>query len=329
MKVLITGGAGFIGYHLANELLGHDYEVTLADNFERGVDDSDLKKLKENKMARVLSLDLLKPESYEKIDGEFDMIFHLAAIIGVQNVLARPAEVLRNNLMLLFNVVDFAKKQKHLGRVIFASTSEVYAGTLQHYGMEIPTPEGTPLTLTDLNHPRTSYMLSKIYGEAVMHQGGLPFTIVRPHNFYGPRMGMSHVIPKLMRKAWFGEGGGVLEVYSPHHKRTFCYISDAVAMMRLLAESRNSVNQAYNVGNQEPEICIRDVAGIILRTLGKSYEICEREAASGSPERRCPDMRKTMECTGYTPRITLEDGIRMTFEWYKEHIFSGVEIGAV
>lgn len=328
MKALITGGAGFIGYHLAKELLRYDYSVTLVDNFERGVEDSSLIKLKEDERVRILSLDLLQPESLEKVEAEYDIIFHLAAIIGVQNVINRPAEVLRNNIVMLFNIIDFAKKNKNLKRLVFASTSEIYAGTLQYYDMEIPTPENTPLTLTNLAHPRTSYMLSKIYGEAVLHQSGLPFTIIRPHNFYGPRMGMSHVIPELLRKAWFNEGKGKLEVFSPYHKRTFCYISDAVTMIRMLAESPNSLSQAYNVGNQEPEIYIRDVAEIILKTVNRPYNIYEREAAVGSPERRCPDMKKTLECINYIPQVALEDGIQKTFNWYQKYIFSGMENGA-
>lgn len=328
MKALITGGAGFIGYHLAKELLRYDYSVTLVDNFERGVEDSSLIKLKEDERIEILSLDLLQPESLEKVEAEYDIIFHLAAIIGVQNVINRPAEVLRNNIVMLFNIIDFAKKNKNLKRLVFASTSEIYAGTLQYYDMEIPTPENTPLTLTNLAHPRTSYMLSKIYGEAVLNQSGLPFTIIRPHNFYGPRMGMSHVIPELLRKAWFNEGKGKLEVFSPYHKRTFCYISDAVTMIRMLAESPNSLSQAYNVGNQEPEIYIRDVAEIILKTVNRPYDIYEREAAVGSPERRCPDMKKTLECINYIPQVTLEDGIQKTFNWYQKYIFSGMENGA-
>ena len=90
------------------------------------------------------------------------------------------------------NAIDIAKKQKRLKRLLFASTSEVYAGTLRYHGLEFPTTEETPLTVSDLRHPRTSHMLSKIYGEALLRQSNLPYTIFRPHNFYGPRMGMSH-----------------------------------------------------------------------------------------------------------------------------------------
>ncbi len=328
MRALITGGAGFIGYHLAKDLLDHHYEITLVDNFERGVKDSSLEELEKNDKVTLLSLDLQDSSIFEKIKGEYDYIYHLAAIIGVQNVLNKPDEVLRNNMLLLFNTIDFAKKQTQLKRFVFASTSEVYGGTLQYFHMEIPTPESTPLTLTPLEHPRTSYMLSKIYGEAVMNQSRLPFTIIRPHNFYGPRMGMSHVIPELLRKAWFDEGKGKLEVFSPTHKRTFCYISDAVEMIRMLAESSKSLGQAYNVGNQEPEIAMGALAEIILKTVEKPYEVQNMENTSGSPERRCPNMEKTKECIGFTPKISLEEGVKKTFEWYKENIFSGVERGA-
>lgn len=262
------------------------------------------------------------------MDEEYDIIFHLAAIIGVANVLNRPEAVLRDNVLLLFNLIDFAKKQKNLKRFVFASTSEIYAGTLQYFDMEIPTPENTPLALTPLEHPRTSYMLSKIYGEAVLNQSMLPFTIVRPHNFYGPRMGMSHVIPELLRKAWFDEGKGKLEVFSPFHKRTFCYIGDAVVMMRLLAESESSIGQAYNIGNQEPEVTMKRLGELILLVTGKQYSIEEKEVTAGSPPRRCPNMQKTTACTDYMPKVSLEEGIRRTFDWYRTHIFNGSEMGA-
>ena len=328
MKVLITGGAGFIGYHLTLELLKYDYDVTLVDNFERGVEDECLKQLEKNSKVKFITLDLLNKCDIKEMDKDFDIIFHLAAIIGVQNVLNCPEVVLRDNIELLFNMIDFAKNQTKLKRFVFASTSEIYAGTLLNYEMEIPTPETTPLTLTPLDNPRTSYMLSKIYGEAVLNQSNIPFTIVRPHNFYGPRMGMSHVIPELLRKIWFNEGKDGLEVYSPTHKRTFCYIEDAVKMIRLLAENDASVAQAYNIGNQEREITMKEVAEIVIKTVKKPTKIIEMESTVGSPERRCPNMEKTFKCIGYKGKVSLEEGIEKTFQWYSEHIFNGREMGA-
>lgn len=328
MKALITGGAGFIGYHLARELLKQGYEIVLADNFSRGVEDTFLKELKKEDRITVVSIDLMLKEEIMQLDKDFDFIYHLAAIIGVQNVINHPFDVLQKNVDMLIHMIEFAKQLEHLRRFVFTSTSEVYAGTLQYYNMEIPTPEETPLTITSLEHPRTSYMLSKIYGEALLHQSELPFTVIRPHNFYGPRMGMSHVIPELLKKAYFLKDHETLEVFSVEHKRTFCYISDAVAIMRMLAESEAADKQTFNVGNEFPEITIRELAEIIIQVTGKSLAIEARPATPGSPERRCPSMKNVRNNIVYTNTITLQEGIEKTFDWYKKYIFDGNEASA-
>lgn len=328
MKALITGGAGFIGYHLAKELLEQGYEVVLADNFLRGVEDTFLKELEGEARVTFVLKDLMVKENVMQMGEDFDYIYHLAAIIGVQNVLKRPYDVLEKNVELLIHMIEFAQKQKNLRRFVFASTSEIYAGTLQYYDMQIPTPETTPLTITPLEYPRTSYMLSKIYGEALLQQSGLPFTIIRPHNFYGPRMGMSHVIPELLKKAYFLEKGKKLEVFSVEHKRTFCYISDAVTIIRMLAECDKAVGEAFNIGNEAPEITIRTVAEIVLEVIDKKIEIDAKPATTGSPARRCPSVQKTVDCIGYTGKVSLREGVRQTFEWYKKYIFEGSEVSA-
>lgn len=322
MKALITGGAGFIGYHLAHELLKHGYQVVLADNFSRGVKDKYLEMLISKPEIEICSVDLMSRKNLEIFDKDFDYIYHLAAIIGVQNVLKHSYDVLKNNVEMLINLIDFSRKQNHLKRFVFASTSEVYAGTLQYFNIDFPTPERTPLTITPLEHPRTSYMLSKIYGEGLLRQCDIPFTIVRPHNFYGPRMGMSHVIPELLKKVYFAENEDSLEVFSVEHKRTFCYIDDAVKMIRLLAENKNAMNEVYNVGNETPEVSIGHLAELILHTQNKSLTIMPKPATEGSPIRRCPSMKKTFECIQYSSAVSLEEGIRRTFDWYKEQVFS-------
>lgn len=328
MKVLITGGAGFIGFHLANELIKQEYEVILIDNFSRGVKDTFLMELEKDPRISLVSADLLSKEELMELDTDFDYIYHFAAIIGVQNVLNNPYNVLKENVELLINMIELAKRQKNLKRFIFASTSEIYAGTLQHYSMQIPTPETTPLTVTPLEHPRTSYMLSKIYGEALLQQSGIKFTVIRPHNFYGPRMGMSHVIPELLKKAYFSASDKEIEVFSVDHKRTFCYIHDAVIMIQMLAESEAAEGDTFNVGNEMPEVTIMEVAQDILDIVDRSLTIKAMPATIGSPVRRCPSMKKTKACIGYTGKITLKEGIQKTFDWYKKHIFDGNEMSA-
>lgn len=328
MKVLITGGAGFIGLHLAKFLEEQENEVVLVDNFSRGVNDAMLTNLGQKKGVTFVEKDLMDVHALDDMGVDYDIIYHLAAMIGVDIVLHHSYEVLKNNTGILLNILEFAEKQKHLKRFLFASTSEVYAGTLKYYGLEIPTPEETPLTITDLKHPRTSYMLSKIYGEALLHQSKVPYTIFRPHNFYGPRMGMSHVIPELLRKAYFMENETGLEVYSPAHKRTFCYIGDAVEMITRLALSKETIGEAFNIGTETPEYSMREVGEMILKVTGKKEKIIEMPPSPGSPERRCPSMKKTIEVTGYQAKVGLEEGIRKTFGWYKESVFDGKEVCA-
>ena len=328
MKALITGGAGFIGYHLTRDLLEQGYEIVIADNLSRGVEDKFLKELEDTGRIKFISADLMEKENVMSLGDDYDYIWHLAAIIGVQNVLRQPYNVLTKNVELTANLIELGHMQKHLKRFIFASTSEIYAGTLQFFGMEIPTPEDTPLAVTPLDHPRTSYMLSKIYGEALVIASGLPYCIQRPHNYYGPRMGMSHVIPELLKKAYFAEDGSTLDVYSVDHKRTFCYVGDAVKMMRMLAESDSALNQAFNVGNQAPEITIREVAETVIKVVGKDLTINPLPATPGSPERRCPSMEKTKAAIGFEGTIMLEEGVKKTFDWYKKYIFDGNELSA-
>ena len=328
MKAMITGGAGFIGGHLAKRLAKAGYSVTLVDNFSRGVDDRFLHQLTQEYKVSLITADLMENDSLDLLGRDYDYIFHLAAIIGVLNVVSRAYDVLHMNAELLFHVLNFAKKQTNLKRFVFASTSEVYAGTLQFFGMRIPTPEDTPLTITPLEQPRTSYMLSKIYGECLLHHCGLPYTIIRPHNFYGPRMGMSHVIPELLKKAYFTESGGKLPVFSADHKRSFCFISDAVEIILRLAEHADTIGNAYNIGNEQPEVTMYEVAERILQITGKSLEIEALPATEGSPKRRCPNMEKTFACTGYRCKVSLEEGIQKTFEWYRENVFNGSEVSA-
>ncbi len=200
MNVLITGGAGFIGGHLARCLLEKDVRVHLLDNFSRAVEDPFLDELKVHRNATLIERDLLAPGAVDDLGSSYTHVVHFAAIVGVANVMKQPYRVLRDNMALTFSALDLAKKQRPLERFVFASTSEVVAGTLESFGIPIPTPEDTPLTITDPAAPRSTYLLSKVCGEALCHHSGLPFTALRPHNIYGPRMGMSHVIPEQLGK---------------------------------------------------------------------------------------------------------------------------------
>jgi UDP-glucose 4-epimerase len=327
-KVLITGGAGFIGYHLANKLLESGYQVDLLDNFSRGVNDFHLESLLKNDSVNCINFDLLQSEKISQLEHGYKYVYHLAAVIGVQHVQKAPYDVLTKNFILLNNAIEIARKQKKLERFVFASTSEVYAGTLSHYGLQFPTPETTPLTISNTEQPRTSYMLSKAYGEAMCQHSGLPITIIRPHNFYGPRMGLSHVIPELMKKVVDTKIGSI-DVFSVNHKRTFCYIMDAVAIIQLLAESSNTIGGVFNVGNDDEEITMGELAQEVINIIDKVVNINSLTSTPGSPERRCPSVIKLNEAISYAKLYPLEKGLQETFDWYSKNVFSGQVISAI
>jgi nucleoside-diphosphate-sugar epimerase len=325
-KALITGGAGFIGYHLASHLVASGWRVNLVDSFARGASDHALGGLQASERVRLLERDLRSSDALADADDDCTHVFHLAAIVGVSHVLDRPYEVLRDNVAMLTHALDFARTQSRLERFLFASTSEVYAGTFRHLSVPIPTPEDVPLALPDISEPRTCYLLSKIYGEAMCQHGGIPFTIVRPHNVYGPRMGLSHVIPELLERAHAAADGGALEVFSVDHRRTFCHVDDAVAIIARSALTEKAEGEILNVGNEDGEVSIGELARVVLAVVGKQLEIVAGPETPGSPRRRCPDMTKTTRLTGYRPSVDLDAGIMQTYEWYRGNVFDGARL---
>lgn len=327
-KVLITGGAGFIGLHLAKRLNKEGFKVTIMDNFSRAVEDIELEELISNNSVNSKNIDFLNEEEVKNIGDDYSFIFHLAAIIGVNHVLNAPYNVLLDNIRMLSNVIDLSKRQKNLSRLFFASTSEVYAGTLQKFSIKIPTEEITPLALTDLDHPRTSYMLSKIYGEAMCLQSDLPVTIFRPHNLYGPRMGLSHVIPEQLKKAHFASVGDKIDVFNSSHTRAFCYIDDAVEIIIGMIRNEKCINQTLNLGTQTNEITIEDLVRLCHSIVGKDLEMEFNNQDRGSPNRRAPDMTLTTKLTGVKSKISLEQGIKRSYDWYSKNVFEGNIISA-
>ena len=321
-NVLITGGAGFIGFHLGRHLAAKGYRVYLLDNFSRAVEDDELCELQSRASVELINIDLGCRTEMLALDVEFEYVVHLAAIIGVAHVANRPYSVLVENVRMLEGVIELCGRQSEFSRLVFASTSEVYAGTLEHFGLVLPTVEQTPLAVSDLSRPRTSYMLSKIYGEALCAQSGLPFSIVRPHNVYGPRMGMSHVVPEQLAQIWKSKYGDRIGVHSPDHKRTFCYVSDAVEMIERVMLETECEQKTLNIGSAGPEITVRQLVEHCIRVSGKKLNIDSLSDTDGSPARRCPDMSQMARYTGYVAQVELNEGIKRTWDWYSTRVFT-------
>ncbi|MFF0767318.1 NAD-dependent epimerase/dehydratase family protein [Nonomuraea wenchangensis] len=312
MKVLLLGGAGFIGLHLARRLRADGHAVTVIDDFSRGRRDDELTALD----VEVRSADLTDQASYAAIEPGWDQIYMLAAVVGVRNVEKDPARVIRVNTLSMMHLLDWLRPGDKL---FFASTSEAYAGGVTTGLVPVPTAEDVPLVIEDVASPRYTYAISKMLGEAaVLHTArakGFEAVIGRFHNVYGPRMGADHVIPELSLRAMRGEDP--FRLYGADQSRAFCYVDDAVeAMVRLMAEPR-AMGQIVHIGN-DAETNIGDLAKLVLRIAEVSPAIDDVPAPAGSVARRCPDLTLLRELTGYEPRVALEEGVRRTFAWYQE-----------
>ncbi len=321
-NILITGGAGFIGQAITRKLSDNPQNhITLIDNLVRGRIDSDLQEILDRPNVQFIQGDVTDTAFFDSLPTNFDYIYHLAAVIGVRNVMEKPDKVLYVNAISTLYLFEYAKRLPNLKRILFSSTSEIYAGTLKHFGIAVPTPETEHLTLDDITSPRTTYMLSKMYGESICFNYGrlynIPFTVVRYHNVYGPRMGFLHVIPEMFLKI---RDNATIDVASPTHTRAFCYIDDAVTSTILVTEHAATQGEIINIGNQAQELTIRELVQTIAKVMGKSITINELPDTPGSPARRCPDTAKIKQLTGFVPQVNLEEGVTRMYAWYKDKL---------
>ena len=322
-RILITGAAGFVGWHLAMRLSSRPgYELTLVDNFVRGRRDADLDTLLERSNVTLISADLSDPCAFEQLGGGYDYVYHLAAIIGVKNVMSRPYEVVRVNALTTLHLLEWLRNGGG-GKLLFSSTSEAYAWTQQFHELPIPTPKAVPLALTDLGNPRSSYAGSKVFGELAITHGCASakkdFTIVRYHNVYGPRMGFEHVIPELFERALAGQNP--LVVYSANHSRAFCYVRDAITATIAAMERPEANGATINIGT-DAEVTIGELATSVLAVAGVTSPVDAQVAAHDPIHRRCPDISRARTLLGYAPQISLREGLEKTLAWYRPHFLA-------
>lgn len=327
-KILVTGGAGFIGYHLSKYLLdtARDIELVLVDNLQRGRVDEDFRVLLDDSRVTLLQLDLTDPDSYRKIGNGYDHVYHLAAMNGTKVFYERPHEVLRVNTLSLIYMLEWFHKENKNGKFCFTSSNEAYAGGLSAFNaLPIPTPEEVPLVIETAYNPRWSYASTKLIGElfvvnyAKMHN--FRALLARPHNFYGPRAGYKgHVIPDFSER--IAAQTDPFPIYGADDTRTFCYISDAVRAMAMLMDSPKTDGQpieTVHIGDKE-EITIKDLAEKMFDVVGwRPKKLDIKNGPPGSVKRRLADITKLQNLTGWKPEISLADGLKRTYDWYLAH----------
>ncbi|WP_432957999.1 NAD-dependent epimerase/dehydratase family protein [Micromonospora haikouensis] len=315
-RALVLGGAGFIGLHLVERLVADGHRVTVVDDFSRGRDDERVTALRGSGVVDVLSADLTDAPAWQRLPRDVDQVYLLAAVVGVRNVEADPARVLRVNTLTATHLVDWLRPGP---RVFFSSTSEVYAGGVEAGSVPVPTPEDVPVTIADVASPRLAYAISKLTGEALLLHGararGCEVVVGRFHNVYGPRMGTDHVIPEMALRAMAGENP--FRIWGADQFRAFCHVDDAVeAVLRLMA-GPEAAGQVVHIGNDSEQTNIADLAKLVLRLAGVAPDVQHLPAPSRSVQRRCPDLTRLRWLTGFEPHVPLEDGVRRTLDWYR------------
>jgi UDP-glucose 4-epimerase len=318
VKALITGGAGFVGSHLAEALLARGDQVEILDNLSTGSIDN-IEHLKGTRGFRYTVDSVMnEPVAAELIDRA-DVVFHLAAAVGVRLIVESPVNTIETNVHGTEMVLKLANKKKK--KVLVASTSEVYGKS-----QAVPFREDTDLVLGPTHKGRWSYACSKAIDEflalAYHKEKRLPVVVFRLFNTVGPRQtgryGM--VIPNFVKQALLGHP---LTVYGDGtQSRCFTYVSDVVGVLLKLADNPGAVGQVLNVGNDREEVAIADLARRVKqRTASRSeivmvpYDQAYEEGFEDMP-RRVPDLAKLRALTGYEPTVHLDEILDRVIEYF-------------
>jgi UDP-glucose 4-epimerase len=314
--VLITGGAGFIGSHLAEACLNKDLRVLVLDDLSSG-SVANLAHLRSNPKFEFFPESVSSSSVLAELVDRSDVIFHLAATVGVFNIIESPVTTIVNNVGGTEAVLKRAAKKRK--KVLVASTSEVYGKSTA-----FPFREDGDLVSGATSKSRWSYACSKMIDEflalAYWREHRLPTVVLRFFNTIGPRQigryGM--VVPRFINQAIAGQN---LTVYGTgEQSRCFTYVGDVVNWLLLLASDDRAVGEVFNLGNAE-EVSIRELASRIIHITGSKSTIdfipYEKAYDAGfeDKERRVPDITKVTALTGYSPRVQLDEAIRLTYEW--------------
>ncbi len=322
-NILITGGAGFVGYHLAKKEADVGNEVTIIDNFERPNLDQEFKELIERDNVSFLNKDASSEETYAQLPlDHYDVVYHMAALNGTSNFYKYPAKVLKIGCLSTIYLLDWIAAHTRRPKVIYTSSSETYAGTTNILGdaFPIPTPEDVPLTIDNVENVRWSYGASKLVGEVAFYCYSKmydieDFNIIRLHNIYGPRMGSEHVISQFIIR--FLDGERPFKIMGSDQTRSFCFIDDVLEAFEKIVTS-GVQREIIHVGNDKEEIKISELAKIVFDIGDEPYNFDEQPAPPGSVSRRCPQIDK-LKALGVTKQIALREGVDQTFTWYREN----------
>jgi nucleoside-diphosphate-sugar epimerase len=315
LKIVVTGGAGFIGSHLCARLLDDGHKVLCVDNLITGSIDN-IAALRNHPHFTFLQHDITQPFTYDA-----EAIFHLASPASPVGYLDHPIETILVNSQGTYQMLEMARKQR--AAFLVSSTSEVYGDPQIHPQSEEYWGNVNPIG------PRACYDESKRLGETLTmeyyRQFQLNARIVRIFNTYGPNSQIEdgRMIPNFITRALKNEP---LTIYGDGSKtRSICYVSDLVEGLLLAMFKPGTAGEVFNLGNTE-ELTVFDFAQLIIRLCNASSTIKFESQRIDDPERRRPNITKAQQILGWQPQVSMEEGLKRTIEWFGKRIthLSGV-----
>jgi len=307
MRIVVAGGAGFIGSHLCEALLADGHEVIAVDNLLTG-QRAHVQAFLDHPRFTFLEHDVTQP-----LDLAADQIYHLASPASPEGYRRYPIPTLLVNALGTYHLLELARR--YGARFLFASTSEVYGDPLVHPQVESYFGNVNPIG------PRSCYDEGKRYGEAMtmefVRSYGLDARIVRIFNTYGPRMDPQdgRVVPNFITRALRGEP---LVIYGDGMQtRSLCYVSDLVRGLRLAMDSDGLAGAVMNLGNPH-EQTIRELAELVLELTGSPSPILFAEPRPDDPSRRCPDITRARALLGWEPQVPVREGLQATIAYFAQ-----------
>ena len=309
-KILLTGGAGFIGTTLAGRLVDQN-DIVILDNYHRNA----LRhtRLSDHPNVRVIRGDVTDPDAAHAAAEGCEIIVHLAAIAGVDTVLRMPVDTMKVAILGTYNMLEAARQQPRLERFVDFSTSEVFGA----YAYNVR--EADLTSLGAVGEARWTYAVSKLATEHLAHnyhkQFRIPAVSVRPFNIYGPGQIGEGAIHRFIVQALRNED---ITIHNDGSQiRAWCYVDDMAAGLLACLERDEAVGQAFNIGNPRSVVTIYNLAMQIVRLSGSRSKISFVPWNQTDVELRIPNIEKARRLLGYEPRVDLEDGLQRTIQWYR------------
>lgn len=310
-RILVTGGAGFIGSTLVGRLVG-DNEITVYDDFRR--DALRDKPFAEHPRLRTIRADILDFRRLEQAAAGAQIVVHGAAIAGIDTVIKKPTETMRVNMIGTANALEAARKQPTLERFVDFSTSEVFGQSA------FRAEENHDAKIGAVGEARWTYAVSKLAGEhltrAYYSEWGMPTTTVRPFNIYGPAQVGEGAIKTFVARALrdqdliiHGDGNQI---------RAWCYIDDLIDGLLLAMAHPAAIGESFNIGNARAVITVYGLAQTIVRVLESQSAIRFENKEYADVELRVPSVNKARDVLGFEAKVDLEDGLRRTGEHYRQ-----------